>query len=128
MPTIVLLSSHNMFWVKNKKMNYYALSLGLSIILSFKKPAGQLFFNPFMECSKSKFKKFCSLIWFCTVSMSCKMNTLNQYTYLALFCFHSLRPSQQFFSHVGTGLPRLNQYLTADKVPWSRIQHSDSDG
>ena len=25
-------------------------------------------------------------------------------------CFNSLCPSQQFFSYVGTGLPRLNQY------------------
>ena len=25
-------------------------------------------------------------------------------------CFDSLRPSQQFSSHVGTGLPGLNQY------------------
>ena len=26
------------------------------------------------------------------------------------YCFDSLRPSQQFFSHVWTGLPGLNQY------------------
>ena len=25
-------------------------------------------------------------------------------------CFDSLRPSQQFFSHMGTDLPALNQY------------------
>ena len=30
--------------------------------------------------------------------------------------FNYLRPSQQFFSHVGTGLPRLNQYLVLDTV------------
>ena len=33
-----------------------------------------------------------------------------------IVCFDSLHPSQQFFSHVGSGLPRLNQYLTVDKV------------
>ena len=27
-----------------------------------------------------------------------------------LVCFDSLHPSQQFFSHVGTGLPCLGQY------------------
>ena len=30
-------------------------------------------------------------------------------------CFDSYHPSQQFFSHVGTGLPGLNQHLAADK-------------
>ena len=30
-------------------------------------------------------------------------------------CFDSLLPSQQLFSHVGTGLPGLNQYSAADK-------------
>ena len=37
----------------------------------------------------------------------------------------SLGPSQQFFSHVRTDLPELNQYLAADKVSCSRTQHSD---
>ena len=27
-----------------------------------------------------------------------------------IFCFDCLHPSQQFFSHVRTGLPGLNQY------------------
>ena len=27
-----------------------------------------------------------------------------------LFCFDSLRPGRHFFSHVGMGLPELNQY------------------
>ena len=40
----------------------------------------------------------------------------------------SLRPNQQFFSHVGMGLPGLNQYKEADKVSCSRTQHSDSAG
>ena len=31
-------------------------------------------------------------------------------------CFDSLRPSQHFFSHVGTGLPALNQYLSRVSV------------
>ena len=29
---------------------------------------------------------------------------------VSLLCFDSLRPSQQFFSHVRTGLPGLNHY------------------
>ena len=29
---------------------------------------------------------------------------------LDILCFDSLRPSRQFFSHVGTGLPGFNQY------------------
>ena len=36
--------------------------------------------------------------------------------------FDSLRPSQQLFSHVRTGLPGLNQ----DKMSCSKTQHSDS--
>ena len=36
--------------------------------------------------------------------------------------------SQQFFSHVSTSLPRLNQYIAADKVFFSRTQHSDAPG
>ena len=43
-----------------------------------------------------------------------------------LFCFDSLRPSQQFFSYVWTGLQGLNQYETEDKVSLSRTQHSAS--
>ena len=35
---------------------------------------------------------------------------------------------QQFFSHVGTGLPGLNQCLAGGEVPCSRTQHSDSAG
>ena len=42
------------------------------------------------------------------------------------FWFDSLRSGQQLFSHVGTGLPEFNQYLTADKVSCSRTEHSDS--
>ena len=44
----------------------------------------------------------------------------------ALFVFLFLRPSQQFFSHVRTGLPGLNRYLEVDKVSCLRAQHSDS--
>ena len=40
--------------------------------------------------------------------------------------FDSLRPSQQFFSHVGMGLPGLNQYEGEDKVSCSRTQRSAS--
>ena len=32
-----------------------------------------------------------------------------------LVCFDSLRPSPQFFSHVGMALPGLNQYSAEDK-------------
>ena len=39
--------------------------------------------------------------------------------------FDSLCPSQNNFSHVGMGLPGLNQYLGVDKVSCSRT-HSDS--
>ena len=41
-------------------------------------------------------------------------------------CFDSSCPSQQFFSHVGAGLPGLNKFLAANKVSCSRTQHSDS--
>ena len=42
--------------------------------------------------------------------------------------FGFLHPSQQFFSHIGTGLHGLNQYLEAvlDEVSCSRTQHRDS--
>ena len=30
--------------------------------------------------------------------------------YIGFVCFDSLHPSKQFFSHVGMGLPGLNQY------------------
>ena len=33
-----------------------------------------------------------------------------QIAYFSIVGFYSLRPSQQFFSHVRTGLPGLNQY------------------
>ena len=35
--------------------------------------------------------------------------------------------NQQFFNHVETGLPVLNQYLAVDKVSCSMIQRSASD-
>ena len=41
-------------------------------------------------------------------------------------CFNTLCPSQQFFSHVGTGLPGLNHYKAEDKVSCSRTQCSAS--
>ena len=47
---------------------------------------------------------------------------------LPLICSDALLPSQQFFSHVGTGLPGLNQYLVADKAPWSWTPLSNSAG
>ena len=47
---------------------------------------------------------------------------------LLFICFDSLHPSQQFFSHVGTSLPGLNQYEAVDKVSCSRTQPSDSTG
>ena len=37
-------------------------------------------------------------------------NIVLNWLYPCLFQFDSLRPSQQFFSYVGTGLPVLNQY------------------
>ena len=40
--------------------------------------------------------------------------------------FDSLRPSQQFFSYVGMGLPGLNQYFARINVSRSRTQHSDA--
>ena len=46
-----------------------------------------------------------------------------------LFCliwYESLHPSRQFFSYVGTGLPRLNQYQARINVTCSSIQHSDA--
>ena len=44
-----------------------------------------------------------------------------------VYAFDSLRPSQQFFSHFGTDLPGLNQYLALDKVFCSRTQRSASN-
>ena len=38
----------------------------------------------------------------------------------------SLRPSQQSFSYVGTGLPGLNRYQARINVSCSRTQHSDT--
>ena len=43
-----------------------------------------------------------------------------------VFLFDSLRTSQHFFSHVGKGLPGLNQYLAEDKVSNSRTQCNTS--
>ena len=43
-------------------------------------------------------------------------------------CFDSLRPSQQFFSHVSMSLPGLNQYLAEDNVSNLRTQCSAPSG
>ena len=48
-----------------------------------------------------------------------KDNRLIIFVWFDYFC-----PSQQYFSHVGTGLPGLNQHSAADKVSCSRVQHS----
>ena len=46
---------------------------------------------------------------------------------LVLFvCFDSKRSSHECFSHVGTGIPGMNQYLADDKVSCSRKQRSAS--
>ena len=45
---------------------------------------------------------------------------------LCFVWFESLRPSQQFFSYVGTGLPVLNQYSARINVSYSRIQCSSA--
>ena len=42
--------------------------------------------------------------------------------------FDSLRPSQQFFSHVRTGYPGLNQYLVEDRVSVSTALSVRLDG
>ena len=47
---------------------------------------------------------------------------------MSFVCFDSFGPSQQFFSHDRRGLPGLNQCYAADKVSYSRTQHSDSAG
>ena len=39
-------------------------------------------------------------------------------------CFDSLHPSQQFFSHVGTGLPGLKQYYAADSYILAHIHRN----
>ena len=53
---------------------------------------------------------------------------INQYSYwFCLFVwFYSLHPSQQSFSHIGTGLPRLNKYKARINVLCSRTQPSDA--
>ena len=45
-----------------------------------------------------------------------KSNLAAQYIW---FLFNSLRPSQQFFSHVRTGIHALSQYYASDKVSCS---------
>ena len=42
----------------------------------------------------------------------CRLILRSNSKYVALLqcLFDSMRPSQQFFSYVGTGLPRLNQH------------------
>ena len=40
--------------------------------------------------------------------------------------FDSLRPSQQFFSYVGMGLPGLKQYQARINVSYAGTQHSDA--
>ena len=57
-----------------------------------------------------------------------KLCTCIRYIYYhrLIVCFDSLRPSQHFFSHVGKGLPGLNQYEAVDKVSCSRTQCSAS--
>ena len=42
--------------------------------------------------------------------------------------YDTLHPSQQFYSHVGTCLPGLHEFLAVDKVSSSRAQHTDSAG
>ena len=49
-------------------------------------------------------------------------NLLNQT--LLFVCFDSLHPNQYFFSHVGMGLPMLNQYSRGINVFCSRTKHS----
>ena len=46
--------------------------------------------------------------------------------HVSFICFDYLRPSQQFFSHAGTG-PGLNKGYADDKVSLSRTQRNDSD-
>ena len=46
---------------------------------------------------------------------------------LDLFVFYSLRPSQRYFSYVGTVLPVLNKYLARINVSCSRTQYNDTD-
>ena len=59
--------------------------------------------------------------------MLLKFDTIQQpFEWKCLFWFDSFCPDQQLFSHVGMGLPGLNQYLAADKVSCSRTQHSNS--
>ena len=52
-------------------------------------------------------------------SISCHGGQVN---IICLFLFDSLLPSQQFFNHVGMGLPGLSQYSAEDKVSCSRIK------
>ena len=46
--------------------------------------------------------------------------------HLLFVCFDSLHPSQQIFSHAGTGLLELNQYLAEDNVSCPKTQPSAS--
>ena len=69
------------------------------------------------------------LLWTRVVStrenryITCNIQRFNVIFCLFL-CVDSLRSSQQFFSHFGTGLPGLNQYKAEDKVSCPRRQHS----
>ena len=59
-------------------------------------------------------------------------NICSHYIHLTtlVVCVDALPTNQQFFSHVAVWilscLPELNQYEAADKVPYSRTQHSTS--
>ena len=54
---------------------------------------------------------FCAYVGLLRLFTSHKGTTLTVHRYIVIFVLlDSLRPSQQFFSYVGTGLPGLNQY------------------
>ena len=46
----------------------------------------------------------------CTVNGSCIVSKHFIFKLFVFVCFDALRPSQQSFSYVGTGLSGLNQY------------------
>ena len=60
------------------------------------------------------------------ISLRLRRGIITTYAHEQFVWFDSLRPSQQLFSYVGTGLPGLNQYEVRINVACSRKQHSDA--
>ena len=73
-----------------------------------------------------------SLLTFFSSSLPCRVLVCSMFVFfvcffVVFFLFDYLRPSQQSFSYVETGLPGLNQYLARINVSCSRTQGCDAE-